>query len=88
VLSLKSLSEGTRELDPEGVLRFEYFFLWLYAPDPVIRSFNRLFHRLNSKSDNPIIASEVAEVILTMRRDLGFKRTQLLASEFKPHANS
>ena len=84
ILCLKSLSEGQR--DNDKLLRFEYSFLWLYAPDSVIRSFNRLLHRLNTETDAPLVASEVGELVLAMRRDLGFERTHLTASEFEPHA--
>lgn len=84
ILALKSLSKGQR--DNEEALRYEYSFLWLYAPDAVIRSFNHLLHRLNSESDTPQVASEVGELVLAMRRDLGFKDTRLSASEFVPHA--
>jgi len=84
MLCLKSLREGQR--DNDNLLRFEYSFLWLYAPDPVIHSFNRLLHRLNSQADSPLAVSEVGELVLAMRRDLGFRRTRLTASEFDPHA--
>jgi hypothetical protein len=81
VLCLKSLSEGKR--DKEELLRFNYSFLWLYAPDAVIRSFNHLLRRLSSSENAPKVASEVGELFLAMRRDLGFKHTHLLASEFE-----
>ena len=81
MLCLKSLSEGRR--DNDELLRFEYSFLWLYAPDSVIQSFNQLLRRLSSEGDKPTVASEVGELILAMRRDLGFGRTRLLASEYK-----
>jgi len=81
VLCLKSLSRGNR--DNDELLRFEYSFLWLYAPDSVVRSFNDLLQLLNS--DTPVVASDVGELILAMRRDLGFDRTKLSASEFEPH---
>lgn len=84
ILCLKSLAEGRR--DNDEMLRFEYSFLWLYAPDAVIHSFNHLLLRLNSEGGTQIGASEVGELILAMRRDLGFERTRLLASEFKPLA--
>ena len=81
ILCLKSLSEGKR--DNDELLRFEYSFLWLYAPDSVIHSFNHLLHRLSSEGSTPKVASEIGELILAMRRDLGFGRTRLSASEFE-----
>lgn len=83
VLALKSLSEGERE--HADLLRYEFSFVWLYAPDSVIRSLGKLLRRLNSEGDTTAITSEVGEVILAMRRDVGFKRTRLSASEFEPH---
>jgi hypothetical protein len=84
MLCLKSLSEGLR--DNDELLRFEYPFLWLYAPDSVIQSFNHLLRRLREEGSSPKVASEVGELILAMRRDLGFKRTRLFASEFETNA--
>jgi hypothetical protein len=84
VLCLKSLNEGQR--DKAELLRFEYTFLWLYAPDPVIRSFNELLRRLKSDEGAPSPAPEVGELVLAMRRDLGLRSTRLLASEFDAHA--
>ena len=84
VLGLKAISEGQR--DKEESLWFEYSFLWLYAPDPVIQSFNKLLRHLRSGGYTPEVASDVAELILAMRRDLGFERTGLLASEFQTKA--
>jgi hypothetical protein len=45
-----------------------------------------LLRRLNSEGGTPIGASEVGELILSMRRDLGFERTRLSASDFDPLA--
>jgi hypothetical protein len=84
MLCLKSLSEGQR--DKDELLRFEYAFLWLYAPDTVIRSFNQLLRRLRSEEGTSGLASEVGELILAMRKDLGLKGTHLLASEFDANA--
>lgn len=84
ILCLKSLSEGQR--DNDKLLRFEYSFLWLCAPDPVIQSLNQLLRRMRTEGGTSNIASEVGELVLAMRRDVGFKRTRLLASEFEPNA--
>ena len=84
ILCLKSISEGQR--DKDELLMFEYSFLWLYAPDSVIRSFNNLLRRLHSEGAATKIPSEVGELILAMRRDLGFKSTHLAASEFETNA--
>jgi len=86
VLCLKSISEGQR--DKVELLRFEYSFLWLYAPDTVIRSFNQLLHHLRSGEGASKSSSEIGELILAMRRDLGFKRTCLSASDFEAHAKA
>ena len=84
MLCLKSLSEGQR--DRAELLRFEYTFLWLYAPDTVIRSFNLLLRRLRSEEGTSSVALEVGELILAMRRDLGLTGTHLSASEFDANA--
>ena len=81
MLCMKALSEGRR--DKDELLRFEYCFLWLNASDSVIKSFNHLLRRLSSEGDKPTVALEVGELILAMRRDLGFGRTRLSASEYK-----
>ncbi len=81
MLCLKSLSEGRH--DNNALLRFEYSFLWLYAPDSVIRSFNRVLQRLESGDGAGPTEAEIGELVLAMRRDLGFERTRLLASEFQ-----
>lgn len=80
MLCLKSLAEGQR--DKDELLRFEYSFLWLYAPDAVIHSFNHLLRRLTSENSQQV-TSEVGELIIAMRRDLGFKCTKLSAKEFE-----
>lgn len=85
ILCLKSLSEGQR--DKDELLRFEYSFLWLCAPDSVIQSLNHLLRRLRTEESTPNVASEVGELVLAMRRDVGFKRTRLLASEFETNTN-
>lgn len=84
ILCLKSLSEGQR--DNDKLLRFEYSFLWLCAPDSVIQSLNKLLRRMRSEGSTANIASEVGELVLAMRRDVGFGSTRLIASEFEPNA--
>jgi hypothetical protein len=86
VLCLKSIAEGQR--DKDELLRFEYSFLWLYAPDAVIRSFNALLHQMRSEAGRDRAASKAGELILEMRRDLGLKSSRLLPSEFEAGTSS
>jgi len=53
LLSLKSLREGSSaNID---LLWFEYSFLWLHAPDPVIKSANALVTKIrNGRGSGPI----------------------------------
>lgn len=82
LLGLKSLREGqTKNLD---LLWFEYTFLWLHAPDGVIDSANKLLTKI--KDENPA-ADEyvplVGELLLQIRKDMGFENTKLRATDFK-----
>ena len=80
LLSLKSLSEGKRE--HTALLSFEYQFLWLHAPDSVIRSANKLIQKLNSQGKQPKVLDEVGELVLEMRKDLCFQKTKLSTNDF------
>jgi len=80
LLCLKSLNEGKRE--HIELLSFEYAFLWLHAPDSVIHSANNLIGRLNSRGKQPKVLQEVGELVLAMRKDLGFQKTKLANDDF------
>lgn len=82
ILVLKSLREGKSE--HTGLLWYEYSFLWLHAPDSVIKSANILVAKIREGS---LTAEEVAplvgELLLQIRRDMGFSKTSLLPTDFK-----
>jgi len=81
ILCLKSLREGdSKHVD---LLWFEYSFLWLHAPDSVIRAFNLLVTKLKSgAADREQLAPLVGELLLHVRRDMGFENTELQSTEF------
>lgn len=82
LLCLKSLREGRTE--HTDLLWFEYSFLWLHAPDPVIRSANGLIAKMEGgavAADD--LAPFVGELLLQIRRDIGFPKTSLLHTDFK-----
>jgi hypothetical protein len=81
LLCLKSLSEGNRE--SEAVLKYEYAFLWLYAPDKVVRCCNKLIQQLNTQPYGINVIEEVGELLLEMRKDLGRRRTKLSVNNFE-----
>jgi hypothetical protein len=82
LLCLKSLREGNSE--HAELLWFEYSFLWLHAPDSVIKSANALLAKVkegSGKADE--LAPFIGELLLEIRRDMGFSRTSLLQTDFK-----
>jgi hypothetical protein len=86
VLCLKNLREGRSE--HVELLWFEYSILWLHAPDSVIRAFNALLARLNSEASRELTAAAIGELLLQIRRDLGFRSSDLKASDFHGRAMS
>ncbi len=82
LLCLKSLREGNSECT--DMLWYEYSFLWLHAPDSVIKSANILVAKIK---EGAIKAQELApfvgELLLQIRRDMGFSKTSLLSTDFK-----
>lgn len=80
LLCLKSLSEGKRE--HSDVLKYEYAFLWLYAPDNVIQPAKKLINRLDTHSKTINVLQEVGELLLEIRKDLGFRHTKLSTLDF------
>jgi hypothetical protein len=82
LLCLKSLREGKSE--NTKLLWFEYCFLWLHAPDPVIRSANSLISKIKESPVSPeTLATHVGELLVQIRRDMGFPKTSLLPRDFK-----
>jgi hypothetical protein len=81
ILCLKSLREGgSQHVD---ALWFEYSFMWLHAPDSVILAFNALVERLNVGAANrDELAPLVGNLLLQVRRDMGFGGTNLQSSDF------
>ena len=82
ILCLKSLREGKSE--NTELLWFEYSFLWLHAPDSVIKSANTLLTKVKEvevKAED--LAPFVGDLLLQIRRDMGFPRTSLLQTDFK-----
>lgn len=82
LLSLKSLREGSSaNID---LLWFEYSFLWLHAPDPVIKSANALVTKIKEASETAEdLAPFIGALMLQIRRDMGFPKTSLLQTDFK-----
>lgn len=63
ILAIKNLAEGGRE--HEKLFWFEYSFLWLYAPDAVLLSANKIakiLKQLPSPATN--LKSELGELLL------------------------
>jgi hypothetical protein len=82
ILCLKSLREGnSQHID---LLWFEYSFLWLHAPDSVIRAFNSLIEKLNKgPTSRDSLPPLIGELLLQVRRDMGFSNTKLQKTEFQ-----
>jgi hypothetical protein len=81
ILCLKSLREGKSEhID---LFFFEYSFIWLYAPDNVIRSANKLVEKLKTSRKLSLEDQKlVGELLVEIRRDIGFARTDLKATDY------
>jgi hypothetical protein len=82
LLCLKSLREGSSE--HTEMLWYEYSFRWLHAPDPVIKSANALVTKIKQSSATADdLAPFVGDLLLQIRRDMGFPKTSLLQTDFK-----
>jgi hypothetical protein len=82
LLCLKSLREGSSE--DIDLLWFEYSFLWLHAPDSVIKSANTLMVKIKEGSEKAEeLAPFIGELLLQIRRDMGFSKTSLVPTDFK-----
>jgi hypothetical protein len=81
LLCLKSLSEGRRANDQ--LLMFEFYFLWLYAPDDVVRAAGRLVqaHAAGATATEETRRSLLADLLVAIRRDMGFSDTALSGSD-------
>ncbi len=79
ILTIKKLAEG----GTEQLFWFEYSFLWLYAPDTVLRSANKVGEILK-KSSSPTadLSGALGELLLEMRRDIGFKASRMTARDY------
>ncbi len=82
LLYLKSLREGNSE--HMDMLWYEYSFLWLHAPDSVIKAANALVTRLKDEAiQTEELAPLIGDLLLQIRRDMGFPKTSLLQTDFK-----
>ena len=81
LLCIKSLASGKKEhID---LFLYEYYFLWLYAPDDVIQAAHKLVLRIST--DENIAAqlkkTELTNLLTSIRRDMGFKDTEVSEEE-------
>ena len=82
LLCLKSLREGNSQ--HTDMLWYEYSFLWLHAPDTVIKAANALVTRMKDEAiKTEELAPLIGDLLLQIRRDMGFPKTSLLQSDFK-----
>ena len=82
LLCLKSLREGNSQ--HTDALWYEYSFLWLHAPDSVIKSANALVTKIKEGAvKTEELAPFVGDLLLQIRRDMGFPKTSLLQTDFK-----
>jgi len=81
ILCLKSLREGQRvNID---LFFFEYSFIWLYAPDKVILSANKLIEKMTTSKKLSLEDQQlVGDLLVEIRRDMGFARTDLEATDY------
>ena len=81
ILVIKKMAERGNE--PEGLFWFEYSFLWLYAPDAVLLSANKVAELLK-KSPLPAadLRGALGELLLRMRQDIGFKTSRMTSGDY------
>ena len=73
ILCLKNLREG--RADHADLLRFEYAFLWLYAPNDVVEAAGALVDQIGAKSHQPAdLEPLIGDLIQRMRNDMGFRK--------------
>ncbi len=81
ILVIKNLAERGRE--HEQMFWFEYSFLWLYAPDAVLRTANAVGEILKkSPSSTDDLNRVLGEILLEMRHDIGFKASGMTALDY------
>jgi hypothetical protein len=80
ILTIKKLVEGG---EAEELFWFEYSFLWLYAPDTVIRTANTVATILK-KSPSPTadLNAALGELLLEMRHDVGFRASRMTSGDY------
>lgn len=81
ILCIKSLSSGNRkDID---LFLYEFYFLWLYAPDDVIRAAREVTYRISTKGNIATQSNRtaLANLLMAIRRDMGFKRTDVAERE-------
>ena len=81
ILCLKSLREGQSvNID---LFFFEYSFIWLYAPDNVILSANKLIKKMTTSKKLSLEDQQlVGDLLVEIRRDMGFAQTGLKATDY------
>jgi len=81
IFCLKSLREGQSvNID---LFFFEYSFIWLYAPDNVILSANKLIEKVTTSKKLSLEDQQlVGDLLVEIRRDMGFARTDLEATDY------
>ncbi len=84
ILTIKNLTEGEKQAqNAQDLFWFEYSFLWLYAPDTVLRSANSVARILKeSASPTADLNSALGELLLEIRRDIGFKASEMTSLDY------
>ncbi len=81
ILAIKLLAE--RDRDGEKSFWWELTFLWLYAPDSVMKSANAVARILKKPpSADEELSKSLGDLLLNMRRDLGFKRIRMISGDY------
>jgi hypothetical protein len=90
VKALRIFVAGANATDAQKQVFLEHYqTLWLWAPDSVIRALNRFLDINKRFAANPDATRDVeqqrafAEVILAMRRDIGFPESELQTGEYQ-----
>jgi len=78
ILCLKNLRDG--HADHVDLLRFEYAFLWLYAPNGVVQAAGALLDKISAGGVADDLRPLINELIVQMRRDMGFGRAGIVPS--------
>ncbi len=85
ILTIKNLTDDEKQAkNAQDIFWFEYSFLWLYAPDTVLRSANTVA-RILKESSSPtadLKDSALGELLLEMRRGIGFKASEMTSLDY------